>query len=222
MPRTKPKPAPERAWPAASVEMRPIKSLLSYPRNARTHSPEQVGQIAASMTEFGWTVPVLVDEAGVIIAGHGRVLAANKLKFSQIPVMVAAGWTEAQKRAYRIADNQLGLTSEWDMEFLKIELKDLSLEGFNMELTGFEDMQLVSFISGAPTDPNAEWAGMPEFEQQNKQAFRTIPIHFKDQEAVDKFAKAIRQKITANTRFVWFPEIEIECYADKRYAGDKK
>jgi ParB-like chromosome segregation protein Spo0J len=98
-------------------------ALIPYARNARTHSPEQVDQIAASIREWGWTVPVLIDEQGGIIAGHGRVLAAQKLAIAEIPVMVAAGWSEAQKRAYVLADNKLALNAGWDNDLLKIELE---------------------------------------------------------------------------------------------------
>lgn len=212
--------AAARDWPADAVERRSVKSLMAYPRNARIHSKDQIAQIVSSMKEFGWTIPILVDDKGVVIAGHGRLAAANKLGYSEVPVMIARGWSEQQKAAYRIADNQLTLNSEWDAGLLKIELNELRLADYPLELTGFADVQLVSFLSGV-NDPNAEWTGMPEFEQQNKQAFRTLPIHFKDQEAVDKFAKAIKQKITDDTRFVWFPEIEIETYADKLYRGSK-
>jgi ParB-like chromosome segregation protein Spo0J len=98
-------------WPADRVERRSINALIPYARNARTHSDAQVAQIAASMKEWGWTNPVLIDEEGGIIAGHGRVLAARKLGLTEAPVMVAEGWTEAQKRAYVIADNQLALNA---------------------------------------------------------------------------------------------------------------
>ena len=93
------------------IERRPIGSLIPYARNARTHSDAQIQQIAASMREWGWTNPVLVDEAGGIIAGHGRVLAAQRLQVSEVPVIVASGWTDAQKRAYIIADNKLALNA---------------------------------------------------------------------------------------------------------------
>jgi ParB-like chromosome segregation protein Spo0J len=92
-------------WPADKVERRPLTSLVPYARNARTHTPAQVAQIAASMKEWGWTNPVLVDEDAQILAGHGRVLAANLLGIRDVPVMIAEGWSEAQKRAYVIADN---------------------------------------------------------------------------------------------------------------------
>ena len=117
--------ATEARWPADAVERRPVAALVPYARNARTHSDEQVAQIAASIREWGWTMPVLVDEAGTIIAGHGRVLAAQSLGIAEVPVMVAAGWSEAQKRAYVIADNKLALNAGWDEELLPVELGDL-------------------------------------------------------------------------------------------------
>src|SRR5215204_6588295 len=110
-------------WPADKVERRAISGLIPYARNARTHSDAQVAQIAASMREWGWTNPVLVDEAGGIIAGHGRVLAARQLGLSEVPVMVAEGWSEAQKRAYILTDNQLPLNAGWDMDVLGNEVK---------------------------------------------------------------------------------------------------
>jgi hypothetical protein len=131
------KTASSKAWPADKVERRKIDALIPYARNARTHSDEQVAQIAASIREWGWTVPILVDEGGGIIAGHGRVLAARKLGLDDAPVMVAEGWSEAQKRAYVLADNKLALNAGWDMALLGEELRGLDELGFNLELTGF-------------------------------------------------------------------------------------
>ena len=130
------------SWPADAVERRPVAALVPYARNARTHSPEQVAQIAASIREWGWTVPVLIDEAGTIIAGHGRVLAAQSLGITEVPVMIAAGWSEAQKRAYVIADNKLALNAGWDAELLPVELGDLKELGFDLGLTGFGELEL--------------------------------------------------------------------------------
>ena len=124
-------------WAADKVERRSIASLVPYARNARMHSAEQIDQIAASIREWGWTVPVLVDEADDIIAGHGRVLAAHKLAIAEVPVMVAAGWSEAQKRAYVLADNKLALNAGWDNDLLKIELGDLQAFDFDLGLIGF-------------------------------------------------------------------------------------
>jgi len=99
-----------------------IETLIPYARNSRTHSDEQVAQIAASIKEWGFTTPVLVDEDGGIIAGHGRTLAARKLGMTEVPVLVARGWTDAQKRAYVIADNKLALNAGWDNELLRLFL----------------------------------------------------------------------------------------------------
>jgi DNA modification methylase len=146
----------ERPWPADKIERWPIERLIPYAKNARTHSPTQVDQIAASIREWGWTVPVLVDDDATIIAGHGRVLAARKLRIPEVPVMVATGWSEAQKTAYRIADNKLTLNGGWDEELLGLEFGDLQLLGFDLELTGFSEAERAAFASHTEglTDPD--------------------------------------------------------------------
>ena len=121
--------------PADKVEQWPIEKLVPYAKNSRTHSEEQVAQIAASIKEWGFTTAVLVDESGSIIAGHGRVMAARKLGLASLPVMVAARWTDAQKRAYVIADNKLALNAGWDNELLALGLGELGDAGFDLELT---------------------------------------------------------------------------------------
>jgi len=124
-------------WPADRVERRKVSSLVPYARNSRTHSPEQVDQIAASIREWGWTTPVLIGADGGIIAGHGRVLAAKKLGIDEIPVMIADGWTDAQTRAYIIADNKLAENAGWDTALLKVEFEELQGLDFDLGLTGF-------------------------------------------------------------------------------------
>src|SRR5712671_1403394 len=122
----------QRPWPADKVERWSIDRLIPYAKNARTHTDAQVAAIAASIKEWGWTTPALVGEDGGLIAGHARVLAARQLGIAEIPVMVAAGWSEAQKRAYVLADNQLAITgSGWDTELLRLELGELNLEGWS-------------------------------------------------------------------------------------------
>lgn len=120
-----------------TIKQIPIDLLIPYARNSRTHSPEQVAQIAASIKEFGFTNPVLVDELGGIIAGHGRIMAARKLNIETIPCIELAHLTETQKRAYVIADNKIALNAGWDDEMLRIEFDELSEAGFDLELTGF-------------------------------------------------------------------------------------
>src|SRR5689334_15969404 len=116
---------PNNHWPADRVERWPIAKLIPNARNARTHSPEKIDQIAASMREWGWTNPILVTEEGTIIAGHGRVLGAKKLGLAEVPVMVAQGWTKAQIQAYALADNKLALNAGWDDEILALEIAGL-------------------------------------------------------------------------------------------------
>jgi ParB-like chromosome segregation protein Spo0J len=124
--------------PADKVEKWAIDKLIPYARNARTHSDEQVSQLAASIKEWGWTTPVLVDEQGGIIAGHGRTLAAQRLKMKEVPVMVAKGWSDAKKRAYVLADNKLAMNAGWDKDMLALELGEIGELGFNLELMGFD------------------------------------------------------------------------------------
>ena len=128
--------------PADAVESWSIDRLIPYARNSRTHSADQVAQIAASIKEWGWTTPVLVDEQGGIIAGHGRTLAAQKLKMKEVPVMIARGWSDAKKRAYIIADNKLAQNADWDNEMLTLELQELSDLGFELDLTGFTSEEI--------------------------------------------------------------------------------
>jgi hypothetical protein len=130
-----------------------VETLIPYVRNARTHSPEQVDQIAGSLREFGWTNPVLIDEEGGIIAGHGRVLAARKLGMAQVPTITLSGLTRAQKQAYMLVDNQLALNAGWDTALLKIEIEELADLKFDLGLIGFSDAQLHDIRIGDQFQP---------------------------------------------------------------------
>lgn len=124
------------------VIYKPIGELIPYARNSRTHSDVQVAQIAASIKEFGFTNPVLIDEDGGIIAGHGRVLAARKLSMDEVPTIALEGLTKTQRQAYVIADNKLALNAGWDDELLAVEIEELTGEGFDISLLGFDDDEL--------------------------------------------------------------------------------
>ena len=121
----------------AALEHLPIGSLTPYARNARTHSADQIAQLVASMREFGFTNPVLIDAQGEIIAGHGRVMAAQQLGLSVVPCLRLGHLSEVQKRAYVLADNKLALNAGWDEDLLALELQALTAAGFDLELTGF-------------------------------------------------------------------------------------
>ena len=125
--------------------------LIPYARNSRTHSEAQVAKIAASIKEFGFLNPIIIDGESGIIAGHGRVMAANKLGLQSVPCIEAVHLSEAQKRAYVIADNRLALDAGWDNDLLKIELQDLDANGFDLSLTGFEVGEIAAFL----TEPTA-------------------------------------------------------------------
>lgn len=138
------------------IERRALNLLTPYANNARTHSAEQVEAIAASVREFGWTNPVLVDENNGIIAGHGRVLAAQKLGMAEVPVIVLRGLTDLQRRVYILADNRIPLNAGWDKKMLSLELGELSSHGFDMTLTGFSEVDLRTFLPDPDPDGEAE------------------------------------------------------------------
>ena len=126
------------------IETRLVADLIPYASNSRTHSDAQIAQIAASIKEFGWTNPILIDGDNTIIAGHGRLLAARKLGLEDVPAIILDHLTKAQQRALVIADNQLALNAGWDMNMLKAEIEDLGLEGFDLDLLGFDE----NFLDG--------------------------------------------------------------------------
>jgi ParB-like chromosome segregation protein Spo0J len=156
----------EQQWPADKVERRSVSELVPYARNARTHSEKQVAQIAASIREWGWTIPVLIDETGTIIAGHGRVLAALKLGLEDVPCMTAVGWTESQRRAYVIADNKLALAADWDEDLLKVELEGLAELGFDLGLAGFPEAELTALLN--PPDTYSRKVVAPIYEPRDE------------------------------------------------------
>lgn len=151
-----------------------ISALKEYERNTRTHSEEQVEQLKRSITEFGFTNPVLIDEDNILIAGHGRVTAARQLNMKQVPAIRLIGLTEAQKKALRIADNQLALNAGWDEEMLKIELADLKDENFDLDLLGFSLDELEHFTQEQDIDGFFEKAeqGSSEAAKEKKKCIK--------------------------------------------------
>ena len=181
---------PETEWPAYQVTARRIEDLRAYDRNARTHSADQVDQIVASIEEFGWTNPALVDCAAgnLIVAGHGRRLAALKIyergdrirlfdgreiPFGMIPTIDCSGWSDDQRRAYVLADNQLAANAGWDMDLLRAELADLNSAGFDLGLTGFSADRLDAIM----IDPAEARAGEADAARLSlKEKFGVVPF----------------------------------------------
>tara|TARA_Y100001937_G_scaffold34949_1_gene50022 strand:+ start:7957 stop:9231 length:1275 start_codon:yes stop_codon:yes gene_type:complete len=151
-----------QSWPADKVERKSIETLIPYARNSRTHSEEQVTQLAASIKEWGFTNPILVDPDGEIIAGHGRLLAAKKLNLKDVPCITADGWTEAQKKAYVIADNKLALNAGWDNEMLSVEFQELKDLDFDLGLTGFDLDELAKLLKEPEKEGLTDADDVPE------------------------------------------------------------
>ena len=144
------------------ISQHKVDELIPYARNSRTHSEAQVAQIAASIKEFGFTNPVLIDETGSIIAGHGRVLASRKLNLVSVPCIQLSHLTEAQKKAYIIADNKLALNAGWDDEMLAVELTDLKDIGFDLDLTGFNTDEIEALLAPVGTEGLTDEDAVPE------------------------------------------------------------
>ena len=200
-----------------------IDELIPYINNSRTHSDAQVAQIAASIKEFGWTNPVLMDGDNGIIAGHGRVLAARKLGQTDIPTIELSHMTDTQKRAYIIADNKLALNAGWNEELLALELKDIENIGFDLSITGFDEGELNLLFNpqnDEKTNARDEWQGMPEFIS-NDPCFKKIVINFDTEEDVKEFFSIIGQGFTNATKSIWYPEKQQRNLKDIEYAQDE-
>ena len=162
------------------IEHLALDALIPYARNSRTHSDEQVAQIAGSIREFGFTNPVLIDGEGGIIAGHGRVMAARKLGLDNVPCIRLAHLTEAQKRAYIIADNKLALNAGWDEDMLSLELLDLRGADYALSITGFSADELEQIFSALDVSP---LGSMPEMPSGDRQPFQQVTFTLHDSQA---------------------------------------
>lgn len=198
-----------------------LKELAPYERNPRTHSDQQIAQIRASIKEFGFTNPLLIDEAHNIIAGHGRYLAAAAESMREVPAIVITGLTEAKRRALIIADNQLALNAGWNEELLRAEIAAISeADELEVSILGFNDAELARYAGEAARDLEAEWQGMPEFDQPDTTAHQSIILHCRDIAAVQELAKLLQQPITEKTKYLNFPPAERNVSADKRYVSE--
>ena len=202
------------------IQQRAIEKIKPYPGNPRKNA-QAVDPVAASIREFGFRQPIVVDSDGVVIVGHTRLQAAAQLGLATVPVTVASDLTPEQARAYRLADNRTGENAEWDFAGLAEELEALGVNGADLSITGFSEAELAIYLEGmGETDPEKEWQGMPEFLQKDKTAYKSIVINFPNPQAVEDFAKTVGQTITEKTRSIWFPQQEIERCMDKVYRDE--
>ena len=172
------------------MELWPVERLVPYERNARTHSAEQVAQIAASIREFGFTNPILVDGKDGIIAGHGRLMAAKDLGLSEVPVVVLDHLTEAQKRAYVLADNKLALNAGWDVDMLTAEMEGLQAAEFDLSLLGWS----VDELSGLLAPDVNELDDMPDLPSGDREPIQqmTFTLHDEQVEIVKRAVEAAK------------------------------
>ena len=178
------------------IEYLSTEKLIPYINNAKIHSDEQVKNIAASIKEFGFLNPIIIDKDNGIIAGHGRVMAAQKLGLKEVPVLQISHLSDTQKRAYIIADNRLALDAGWDEEMLRVEFAELADNGFNLELTGFE----LEEISAVDFDESEE-VGMPELASGDKEPFqqKTFTLHDEQVTIVENAITLARTNPIADT-----------------------
>ena len=150
------------------ITQKKVEELIPYVKNSRTHSDEQVAQIAASIKEFGWTNPILIDGNNGIIAGHGRLMAARKLGYTDVPTIELKDLTETQKKAYIIADNRLALNAGWDNEMLTIELNDLLADGFALDILGFDPKEIDALLEPEVVEGLTDEDAVPEVPEEPK------------------------------------------------------
>ena len=196
-----------------------LSDLKENPDNPRDHSSKQVDQIASSIKEFGFVNPILIDEEDSIIAGHGRFKAAKKIKLKKVPTICLKGLSENQKKALIIADNKIAINSSWNEDLLWNQIKQLTDIDFDISIIGFDKEQIIPFIAddNLVDDILEEWNDMPEFDQSDLTAKRSIIVHFAKEEDVEKFFKLVNQSYTDKTKYIWFPEQADMDTESKRY-----
>ena len=156
-----------KSWAAEQIIKRSVQELIPYERNPKIHSEQQISQIAESIREWGWTVPVVIDDKGNLLAGHGRLYAAESLGITEVPCVVAADWTEEQKKAYIIADNKVQENSSWDFSLLSAEIQNLSDQGFNLDKLGLSETD-ISFLGNLSPDEEFKFDYTPpEISESN-------------------------------------------------------
>lgn len=193
----------------------PISELKPHPRNRNSHPAEQIERIKKILVYQGWRKPVVVsNQSGFMTAGHGRIEAAKELGWDQVPVDYQDYDNDDQEYSDLVADNALSAWSSLDFAGINSDVPELGPD-LDIDMLGIRNFEID--VAEKDLDYEKEWQGMPEFDQKDKTAFKTVALHFHDQEAVEKFAKLIDQPITDKTRTIWYPNMIIEKASDKRY-----
>jgi hypothetical protein len=206
----------------AHTDVVEIEKLVPNPKNPNTHPYYQIEMLAKIIVAQGWRSPITVSRrSGFIVRGHGRFTAAIKAGFSKVPVDYQDYQDEAAEWADLVADNRIAELSEIDMNILRKGFEELDLSTFDAELAGFSAVELDRIISEGKyeiaNDAEAEWKDMPEFNQGDTRPFRTIAVHFKDDEAVREFYKRMKREYSATLKYLWFPEPNVDIVGDLRW-----
>ena len=179
------------------IEYVATDDLIPYINNSRTHSESQIKQIAASISEFGFTNPILIDDSGSVIAGHGRLMAADILSLKKVPTITLEGLTDTQRKAYVIADNKLALNSGWDIDVLGLELSSLADLNFNVDIIGFDSEELESILN-QDVEPLEEFPELPDGEKEPYQQ-KTFTLHDEQAGIVDDAVMLARKNPLADS-----------------------
>ena len=197
----------------------PIDSVKADPQNARLHNEANKKAIKKSIEGFLQRKPIVVNKnTGIIEAGNGLYQEMKDLGATEIAAVFVDD-DDNQAKAFAIMDNRSGELSEWDLPNLKDVLQELDSGALDMDLTGFNEMAIEQLMTQVHSI-DEEWQGMPEFDQKDKTAFRSIIVHFKDAGAVQEFSELINQSVTDKAKYIWFPEVTREVRADKRYTSE--
>ena len=180
------------------TEIKPFKN------NPRLHSDFQINQIVKSIKEFGFVNPILIDETNTILAGHGRFMAAEKLNYSEIPTVKITDLDEKQKKALVIADNKITLNSVWDTDKLWEQVRELGDSGFDLDILAFDEHEMLPMLdNNVVHDLDDEWENMPEYINDDKTAYKSMIVHFLDENSFKDFQQKIGQDCTEKTKFIW-------------------
>lgn len=197
-----------------------VNELIFYKNNARVHPDKQIEQIANSIIKFGFNNPILINSENIIIAGHGRLMAAKKIGLKTVPAIYLKHMTEDEVRAFIILDNKIASNANWDYDILSEEMDLIDMSELDIDLLGFTEHELTSLlefnspvfdITGVDSKINnkkyynEEWHGMPEFNQPDKTSNRRLIVHFRSETDIKKFFNLINQSFTNKTNSIWYP-----------------
>ncbi len=203
------------------VEMIPISEIIPYEKNPRKND-KAVDVVAKSITEFGFKQPIVMDKNNVIVVGHTRFKAAQKIGMQEVPIVWADELTEAQVKAYRIMDNKSNEYSYWNYDILKQEILDLKNFKIDIGLTGFTEEEINFFnpdTDKPSNNPYEEWrkSGTLDYENADKMGYKTILLHFKEAKDCKAFSELLNQTITEKTKYLWYPQQAIDKVSDLTY-----